>query len=407
MSTQPNPKKYDVPSKDFYKLDQMIRAAESLGNPQFGRHCILAAGTNAKGSIANYLSALFRSIGLRVGTYSSPHVLRPTERFRINGDEISQKELEEFEQKYEVSLKSLTYFERMTLLAFLMFRDLKVDVQVIEVGMGGRLDATNICEPDISVIGPIGLDHEEVLGKGYRSIAFEKAGIMRPHRITWVYLPKNPEVKQVFEEQAKKLGSDLKISDQPLEQSSMEQSLAKDLSDRGSHQIWNARLSWRVFEEACKLWELKPKYETALFKNRQWLGRIQKLRQSPPFIVDGAHNESAAECLRDYLKEYFPKTKFLCVFGAMREKMPEKILEPIRDWISEIYLPSFFPPREIKNTELKEFLERDLKSFSGKIHLMPSLEGEIATLWDKRRPVLVLGSFYLAGEVIRALESKV
>lgn len=386
-----DPFRFDVAHPDFYKLDKITRAAELAGNPQLGRSCVLISGTNGKGSVAAYLSAWFHSLGLNVGIYISPHVMHENERIQINNQPIDSSEISALEEEYKDILSGLTYFERMTLIGFLAFRKHAVDIQVIEVGIGGRLDATNICNPDFSIISSIGLDHEEVLGKGYASVAFEKAGVMRSGQNTYVPLAIPNEAKEVLIQRAKEVGSSLQFV-------SMKEFEILG-SVKGEHQRRNACLAYRAFKDFCdrrgwKSLSLEEAEKIAL--QVRWPARIQVVSESPLFIVDGAHNFEGISALQRFLSVHAEGVKFHVIFGMMNDKDLSAI-DLLKPWIEKLYFPEFYPERQYKPEFLIEKLGGEKPA---------SLEKLIQKLLEAKVPVLVCGSFYLAGEVLRLLESR-
>jgi len=299
-----NPKKIEIPSARTYKLETIWKVSESLGFPQWGRRTVLVAGTNGKGSVCAYLTALMRTSGLKVGTYSSPHVVHRTERIRINGNPIQEALLRRYEKRYDKALEPLTYFERMTILAFLIFRDQGVGIQILEVGMGGRLDATNISDPDVSAITRIDYDHQEVLGSTLSLIATEKSGIMRPGRAC-VTGSQVPEARRQIQKESKRVQSSLKVA--KLEDfRAGERAILKEIErERGAHQFQNAMIALRTFQCCQDLWpSLKTlsaaKLKSCLSSKVLWPARLQVVRKKPLILVDGSHNQNSVDAFVSY-----------------------------------------------------------------------------------------------------------
>jgi dihydrofolate synthase/folylpolyglutamate synthase len=417
-----NPKNIEIPSKTTYKLDRILMAAAAVGNPQFGRKCIIVAGTNGKGSTCEYLTQLFlqarrREIGdsllnsnelsklspissrLRVGTYISPHVMYRTERIRVDGRRISELELQRYEKKYAQIFEPLSYFERLTLLAFLYFRDQQVDLQILEVGIGGRLDATNISDPDLSVVTRIDYDHQEILGRSLSKIAREKAGVMRKDRRVFIS-EQSPEADRALAACAKKLRAPLVRSEKQKFSASIERVLNTIERGRGHHQRDNACLALTTFLHAARLWnlELTSSQIHHALRTELPVARIQVLRKKPLFIIDGSHNENSMAALDDYLKIHHPSVKFHIVFGLMNDKTYEPMLRLIRSWGTHFYFPYFYLERQVTPTQLKKWEPRG--------EVVEKLSLLIPKLWSKKSPVLVVGSLYLAGEVLKILEKQ-
>lgn len=389
----PRAQLYDFPSKDLYKLERIRLAAEKLLNPQLGRHSVLVAGTNGKGSVCSYLSKLFMASGKKVGSYSSPHVISEMERIQINTQNIDQKNFDRICDEHREILSELTYFEKMTLVSFLVFREHDVDVQVLEVGMGGRLDATNICEPEISVIVALGLDHQEVLGDSLQKIASEKCGIMRAEKKCFALRPEDQAVAEQMLLYAKKEKSDLSFEDSFELPSEVENQIHRELISLPRFQMQNAGLAAKVYLEACQLWAWKAVFPKDVFLSAQLKARVQVVSKEPPQIVDGGHNVQAVAGLKDYLQDFFANQKFVGVFGGMQDKPLEEIFSQISPWLSELRLVSFYPERECPPEELKERLQTRYQS---KIQIEQSLEELKKELKDQ--PVLCFGSFYLVGQ---------
>jgi dihydrofolate synthase/folylpolyglutamate synthase len=400
-----NPKKFEIPSKATYKLERILLAAALTDHPELGRKTVLVAGTNGKGSTCAYLTAFFISAGYRVGTFSSPHVIRRTERIRIDGEQITELELRAYEKKYARILEPLSFFERYTLLAFLIFRDRKVDVQVLEVGLGGRLDATNISDPDLSVISRIDYDHQEILGKTLNKIAGEKAGIMREGRPVLVG-KQVPKAFVALKKYAKKIHAEFSNADQIKFSKTIENEIKKIRLLRGPHQEDNLRLAFASFQRAMNQWawnfdesEIVSKFLTPL-----WPARIQILRKQPLFVVDGSHNMNSVDALVVWLKKQKIKN-WQCIFGAMVDKPIDKMFRTLMPYISEVYLPTFYPERQVSSAELEQQLLKLAKTRI-RIHNSKNFELTLNALWASEKPVLVVGSLYLAGSVLGILESK-
>jgi dihydrofolate synthase/folylpolyglutamate synthase len=385
-------KKFDVIHRDLYKLDKIQKAARLTGDPQFGRSTFLVGGTNGKGSVVAYLSAWLQALDYQVGLTISPHVISEAERIQVNGKPYSLEKRALFEKKYEKELEPLSYFEKITLLSFLIFREENIDVQVIEVGIGGRLDATNICDPDFSIICSIGTDHQELLGRSYREIAFEKAGIMRKARKCFVPNDLPQEAFEAIREESIKVESQLcVVSNEGFE----------NLKEKKTeHQQMNALLAFSALQSFCEI-----KNQNCIEENRaeqialetSFPGRHQIVRQEPLWIVDGGHNREALIALHRFLTIRAPAVKFKVVFGMMRDKDPG-LIELIRPWIDELYFPEFFMARQWYPEELKMRLQgREVSD----------LRELLSFFTAQKAPLLVCGSFYLAGDVLRILSEDI
>ena len=392
---------FDVPSLEFYKLDNIREALKKLDNPQLGRPCILVAGTNAKGSVVSYLSELFQLTGKKISSYYSPHIESECERIQINSELIPEGELERLRVAHREVLKPLTYFEQMTCLAFEYFREQKVDLQILEVGMGGRLDATNLSEPYFSAVTSIGLDHEEVLGRGERAIAREKSGIMRKGRAVWLADSLSELAQESCREVAQEVGAEIRSPSSSDLPENIVQQIHCELKDQTDFQIENAKLAVAIFLEACREWGWK---QTALpeniFRKAKLKGRCQILSRSPIVVVDGAHNVEAIRALDKFLELNFPDQKFSGVFGVMNEKDPIPLLRILKPRLKALFLVDYYPPRQIPKHRLGQMIDES------EIEIEPvvvetDLEWQVQRLRDSSESILVFGSFYLAGHMIR------
>ena len=384
-------KKFDVIHRDLYKLDKIKKAAAATGHPELGRSTFLVGGTNGKGSVVAYLSAWLQKLNYKVGLTISPHVIDESERIQINSQAYSIEKRLELEKKYEDALKDLSFFERITLLSFLVFREENVDVQVIEVGIGGRLDATNICDPDVSIICSIGTDHQELLGNSYREIAIEKAGIMRSGRKSFVPETLPQEAMETIQEEAEKIESSLRV----ISQNGFE-TLRKIKSE---HQQMNALLAFSALQSFCEIKDQRALDEAqaeSIALATGFPARIQTLSKEPVWLVDGGHNREAITALQGFLEQNYPYQKFKVVFGIMQDKDP-RLLELLRPWVEELYFPRFFMERQWSPKELE-------KRLSGRE--VEDLRNLLSSFKAQGSSVLVCGSFYLAGDVLRILSEE-
>ena len=293
-----------------YDLRNMRALAAALGNPQDAFRCVLIAGTNGKGSVAKLLSSMMPEAGM----YTSPHLVRLNERIRVDDREISDEDLHEvFETvKHAAStakdlLYPPTYFEIVTAMAFLYFRD-RVKFAVLEVGLGGRLDATNIVEQDVSVITSIGIDHQEFLGDTIDEVAAEKAGIIKGREP--VIVGPNADLPVIRQRAGSRL-----IAVKPADLHKYPHLRPQLL---GRHQIDNIAVAIRAAECLGV-----PEGDIVRGVNRAtWPGRLERIGR---FLLDGAHNVSAARALAAFLKEFYPQGVWM-IFGVMADKQFEEMI---------------------------------------------------------------------------------
>ena len=333
-------------------LDTIKAFLARLGNPQNDLKFVHVAGTNGKGSVCAYLTNILFHAGYKVGTFNSPAVFSYNERFSLNtkpaSDELVEKYINivanERQKMHDEGIKDLpTSFELETAAAFLMFKEENCDIAIIETGMGGRLDATNVIAPEnklLSIITSISYDHTEYLGNTLPSIALEKFGIVTDTLITF---EQNPEVMEVFEK-APKL-----IIAKPanMMMATLSGIVFKyrghiyRISMLGAHQIQNAtlaieaarKLKWLGFSEINR-----RVVQKALFKT-YWPGRLDKKAvKDKTFILDGAHNPSGAKTLFNALKLHCPNTKLSFVFSAFNDKDIDGILTNMKDVLTTMYI---------------------------------------------------------------------
>ncbi|TVQ80913.1 MAG: hypothetical protein EA369_01075 [Bradymonadales bacterium] len=398
--------KFDVASKEFYKLDAMEKALEALGQPQLGRPTILVTGTNAKGSLCYYLTALFRLLGWKVGTFVSPHVYERGERIQIDLRSSTEDELSKWEVDVREILEPLSFFERMTALAFLRFREEKVDVQIVEVGVGGRLDATNLCAPDLSILTSLSYDHQNLLGDTLLEIAQEKFGIARPGKPFWCAAELPLVVTKGLKIWAKDLGVELRHCPREFAQMDWESELRRSFPLVGEHQWRNLRLAILSFQDWCQRAQVStPQFSDQLkaLASVSIPGRMELKSYREKWIIDGGHNEEAIEALSRFLDQNFEGQSFDALFGCMKDKDWRKLLGPMRGRIRNLYLTSFFPEREMSPILLMESLKLSKAGNFDSVEQVLELSKFLKQRKLESRGLLVFGSFYLAGKVLTEL----
>jgi len=376
-------------------LERIEKAMEILGNPQDNFPVILVAGTNGKGSVVSYISSTLQEAGYRVGSYFSPHLVRWNERIKINGKEISGEEIAKYEQRIlEIANRTdLTEFEASTALAYAYFSDENVDFAVMEVGMGGRLDATNVASERLSVITRIDFDHMEFLGDTLEKIAWEKAGIMKNSNAVVC------NVHEVFDRKAREigkkayaLGRDFTFEERRADENGNEflYKGKKEFELRtgmiGRYQMENASIAARACEE---LGVDEDAIANGIEKARI-RGRLEIMQKNPLVIFDAAHNPNGAESLRNSIP-LFGKKRLILVFGVMKDK----------DWVRmlNILKPDVLVATEVK-TERSEKAENIVKAFGGKAVKEPRKALEYAkSIAGEGDIVVATGSIYMLGEL--------
>lgn len=384
-------------------LKRISRLLEYMGNPHLGLNYIHVAGTNAKGSVCAFLQTALTHSGKKTGKYISPNLVRVNERITVDGEEIPENSLNsllsEAEKASEKVLSEInehpSQFEIWTAVAFSYFKKMGCDVVVLETGLGGRFDATNVIKENIlSIITRIALDHTEYLGDTYEKIAFEKCGIIKKGSPV-VTVNQTDEALSVIKERAKEENSALYIADAPLKTNhNLIYERYNDgefdvfLSLGGMHQLENASIAVKALKV---LGVAKESIEYGL-THAENNARFQLVEKNPPVIFDGGHNPDGITALKNSLDLYFPNTKkvFICAF--MKDKDIEASLKIIKDCASEIcFVPVLDNERAAKETQLTK--ESEKAGIPSK--WFDDAGDALKYAKTKNQPVIICGSLYL------------
>jgi dihydrofolate synthase/folylpolyglutamate synthase len=319
-------------------LERIASAAEVRGHPEHGLCCVHVAGTNGKGSVATMVESVLRAAGYRTGQFASPHLQRYVERVRIGGRPISEREaarrIEEL--RADTLLPPLSFFEYTTLLAFEAFRDARCDVVVLEVGLGGRLDSTNIVAPAASVITNISLEHQRILGDTLPKIAREKAGVIKAG-VPCIVGARGTGVQRAISARARSVGAPLRWIDRDFESEWNGRTLSvrvggREWSDlrlglRGVYQGDNAACALATVVELGQCgFEVADVDIRAGLRGAKWPGRLEWHSGHPAFLFDAAHNASGCQTLARYLDDLAFPGRVVLLFGAMRDKDHRRML---------------------------------------------------------------------------------
>lgn len=414
-------------------LEKTERMLSHLGNPHRGLRTIHVGGTNGKGSTAAMTASVLRSHGFRVGLFTSPHLVSFTERIMIDGRRIAEAEVVGLTEEITAALRAAvppvpdpTFFEFVTAMAFLYFVGNRVDWAVMEVGMGGRLDATNVISPAVSVITKLGLDHKEFLGDTLAAVAGEKAGIIKPGAPV-VVAAQEPEAEEVISRSARErsaplyrygkdfsgrlLSSDLSgvrfdyLDAAPPEGAPSLSSLSTPLA--GGHQLVNACLAVKaslIALASCTPPAFNASALRAGLASTEWRGRLEMIAGTPPLLIDGAHNPDAARALARFVQSELADKRIVLVMGVMADKEVAGILRPLLPLASEIVFTAPDYGRAASPEQLAEiaasfgFRSRTASSVADALELAKRL-----CLQHPQGLVLVTGSFYTIGEAKKAL----
>ncbi len=399
-------------------LDTIRRILQAMQNPQESFVAVHVAGTNGKGSIASALATILKAAGLRTGLYTSPHLVRFNERICIDGEQISDEEVVASYAAVKTANpgeREPTFFEYATAMAFHAFRQRGVNWAVIETGMGGRLDATNIIAPALSIISNVSIEHEMYLGKTLAEIATEKGGIIKPATPIVTGVRQAPAVK-VLETIARqrsaplfRMGKDFRVRRRPSGAFTYYgiENVWRDMRTGlpGSYQVDNAA----IVLAACELLNQSARVDISLkaikegFDRRVWPGRLEVVATDPMVILDGAHNLIAAKNLAAYLAHTLSDRKITLVVGILSDKPYRAMLKSLLPVCDRVVLTRPRIDRALAPEELHD-AARDLID---DITLKPDVASALRYALDSAAPgevICVGGSLYMVGDAKSALE---
>ena len=417
-------------AKAEFNLDRMFALMEELGNPQKKYPIIHVAGTKGKGSVAALCASALQAAGYKTGLYTSPHLWDYVERIQINGEPISHEQLIELVEEVRpavAKIPKLTTFEITTAIGLLAFAKNNVNAAVIEVGLGGRLDATNLVIPTVSVITSLSYDHTAVLGNTLAAIAGEKAGIIK-EGIPVVSAPQTGEALEVLERVAEEKnclfflvgkhvkferltssldGQSLRVSSfvlRHLEDPNFPRATQPEVLDLtipllGSHQVENAAIAYTALQ-ASRIPISDQSIQTG-FARVTWPARFELLRRSPPVVIDSAHNRDSARRLRETLDEYFPGTPVILIFCALEDKDITGILEELKPRLESVVATRADHPRAPSAEWMAEQVRNAGIPVEAVTPVSAALERALE-LAGEQKLVLAAGSVAFAGEVSSA-----
>jgi dihydrofolate synthase/folylpolyglutamate synthase len=393
-------------------LDRISKLLEALGNPQNAYRAVHVAGTNGKGSTCAMIEAGLRVSGLRTGLFTSPHLLEPTERIQVDGIPVTPGQFQRAFAKVHETAEGLdldchpTYFETVTAMGLWLFREMRIELAVIEVGLGGRLDATNVIAPDLAVITPIDFDHEIYLGHTIEAIAGEKAGILK-HGVPAVFARQRTEAAAVLDRRASELGIHVtRAKDAEIRNLHIDARGGRfDLLYQGfapvevicplagEHQIDNAVTAALALQDLG----VSPRG----IAEARWPGRLEHVAPNPDIILDGAHNPAGARALARYLERFYLQPGLMpegnrrlwLIYGAMRDKAVEEIAGILFPLAHELIFTAPDAPRALRPEALFEI--------AGRGRIAPNVGEAIALVRGEAATddvVVITGSLFLVGE---------
>ncbi|MBV6451665.1 MAG: Folylpolyglutamate synthase [Anaerolineales bacterium] len=417
-------------AKAEFNLDRMFALMEELGNPQNKYPIIHVAGTKGKGSVCALSASGLKVAGFKVGLYTSPHLLDYCERIQINGEPITHEFLVELVEEIKpavAKIPKLTTFEITTALGFLAFAKQGCNAAVIEVGLGGRLDATNIVMPRVSVITSLSYDHMAVLGDTLAKIAGEKAGIIK-RGAPVVSSAQKPEALEAIRRVAKLVNSNMILVDEhikiePLASSldgqsfrlssfllptstphfplsKISNSLDLTIPLLGSHQLENAATAYAALKVSGL--EISDEAIQKGFAQTRWRGRFEIARRNPPVIFDSAHNQDSFAKLRETLEEYFPGKMVYLIFGASEDKNIPGMFEEMRPKIKKLIVTRADHPRALEEARIVELARQAEIESEAATPVESALARALELSAKDGSIVLSAGSMFVTAEVMAA-----
>ena len=415
-------------NSDTFSLERMHLLLKKLGNPHTKLRAVHIAGTKGKGSTATMLAHMLKSCGHRVGLYTSPHICELRERIRIDGDMISQAALARLITLAEPFIEKMakdkpTFFEILTALAFRHFADEKVDIAVIECGLGGRLDSTNVLKPAVIGLTSISLDHTHQLGDTISKIAAEKGGVLKGD-VPAISVPQVPEAKRALRKAAREAKADLMFTGEDIEFSYRVESSRRDgchariclttprsrfehlpVPLQGEHQAVNCGLALALLDQ-LKLQGLKVNDEQVMagLSGVYVPGRMEMLAENPRILVDGAHNAASIKALIRAIGQHIPYDSMVMIFGCAQDKDISGMMDQIAKGADKVIFTSITGnARGASPKELAEMYEER----SGRVaQVTGSLQEAVRTAHNavsREDIICICGSFYLVGEAKKLL----
>ncbi len=402
-----------------YGLERITTLLNALGNPQQLPRIVHVAGTNGKGSTCAMIESGLRASGLRTGLFTSPHLVEPTERVRIDGCPVSAAEFSAAFDRVHACAEQLldsgsidfhpTYFETVTAMAFVLFQEKRTDAVVLEVGLGGRLDATNVVHPELCVITPVDFDHEALLGKSLQAIASEKAGILKAG-VPAVFAAQRPEAQTTLDARAADLGievvratekwraEDVRFTARGADfvaPPGMPAPLRIACPLAGRHQVENAIVAIAALE---KLGISPAAIEKGIARTR-WPGRLDRVSESPEIILDGAHNPAGARALAEYIRQFYSGRHVVMIYGAMRDKAIAEMTGVLFPLVNEVIATAPHQSRAVDPETIRALAEHS------SLRTAPDLASalQIARAGPSDRIIFITGSLFLVGEALALL----
>lgn len=417
--------RHKTDTDDLTRFSEML---SNLGNPQNDFPTIHIAGTKGKGSTAAIISSILQKAGYKVGLYTSPHLITVRERVRINDADITKERFAKL-MSLIISVPDLvrigeqaafrTVFEHLTAIALLDFSKSRVDIAVIETGLGGRLDSTVVLDPILSILTPIGLDHTALLGDTVEAIASEKSYIIK-RGVPAVSAPQKPSVQEIFSKRARNVNSEFVIAPGKSEcKNAMStpkgssftgtrewfRDVGIDINLHGEFQLINTSTALSAIEILRNgKFEIDVHAVTAGLKSVKWAGRMDIKTNRATVILDGAHNGLGVGVLAESVKKIFTKNRWRVVFASMKNKNALEMLKILQPNVDKLYLAPLQFPKSLDKQMLEELTDH-LEVPSDVFNSSPEAYEAALVDLEEDEVVLVTGSLYLVGEIYRHLDN--
>ncbi len=410
---------------DAFKLERMRSLMRELGNPQNAFESVIIAGSKGKGSVSSILSSILRMENLRVGLYTSPHLVDVRERIQVNGLWINELRFAEILSRIQKAIEGYawrknppTYFEALTALAFCHFKEMKVQVAVLEVGLGGLYDSTNVAPAKVAGITPISLEHTDKLGKTISKIAVQKCGVIKGREAV-VSAAQVTEAQSVIEEACESreaklytVGREIKLMERDFSEDRQSFDVKTpwagyydlEIHLRGAHQMQNAAQAIGLAKALGDKTRLKVSDEAVRqgVVDAHWPGRLEKISDRPYIVLDGAHNADSARKMIDGIKRHFHFSDLILVFGSSADKDVAGMLREIAPEAHYIIATQAMHPRAMPAGQIVSLL----KSGTQEIFEEPSLAHALKkarSLADTEDMIVVTGSLYLVAQARQQL----
>ncbi len=397
-------------------LERISALMDGLGNVQDSLKFVHIAGTNGKGSTSCMLSNILMQAGYKTGLFISPYIIRFNERMQINGKHIPDEKLAEIVERVKAVADTLphgaTEFELITAVAFVWFAEEQCDIVVLETGLGGRLDATNIIKRnECAVITNIGIDHTDYLGSTLEEIAYEKACIIKEGSAVVAYISR-PEAMAVIRNYAKTAYMHPCRYFEPWFEGITP--VSADLSGQtfryrnreyrirllGAHQLRNAAVALTTVEVlGYRGWKIPEEAVAAGLAAAQWPARFELLHEDPIVFVDGAHNRQGAESLCKAIEDYLPGRRIVCLTGVLADKDWQDMMEMLKSVMTDFVTVTPDSPRALKGEDLAAYLAKDVPWVRAAENVRQGMDMTLQRAWDTDSVVVACGSLYMASEI--------